>query len=433
MNPIQAIRTAIESHGLIPEGTKVVAGVSGGADSMALMHAFHQLSIPVTIAHLNHRLRGNESDNDAAFVRQIADELGVPAVFKSVDVKALAAETGASIEMAARQARHDFFSEFGEATIALAHHADDQIETFFLKLARGAGPEGLSGMPYVQRIGSLRLIRPLLDLRRSALVEWLEANNYTWREDTSNADEAFLRNRIRHTILPLLEDELNPNIRNTIRRTMNILQQENGWMDGMLKGVSIDEMADLPRAAQRRLLRKWLFEQGITDAGFDTVEQIRTLIEQGEGSSCCTLNERKRVVVEYGRPRLEHTDRPPDEAIWSVQIETGIGWKKDPADGIGELPAEASFDAERVGTSPISVRTFQPGDRMEPMGMTGSRKLQDIFTDLKIPRAQRNSIPVVICRGAIIWLPGYRIDRSWAVQGDQGKSVTVRIEQKATP
>ncbi|VGO21382.1 tRNA lysidine(34) synthetase TilS [Pontiella sulfatireligans] len=414
----ETIRAAIGRHGLIPDGMNLVVGVSGGADSVALAHALHQLEIPFTIAHLNHQLRGAASAADERFVR----ELGFPAEVKSVDVRKLAEETGLSIEMAARQARHEFFAEFDNAVIALAHHADDQAETFILKLARGAGTEGLGGMPFSQRIGPVRLIRPMLNIPRAEILQWLESNQFKWKEDASNSDEAFLRNRVRHTILPLLEKELNPNIRETILRTMNILREENDWMEAMQ-----DQSQSL--AARRRQLRQWLFENGAAEAGFDAVEKILALIDSGEGTTVFELNNRQRVVVEYGKPRFEEGCSQPQPAQWTLSTEKGTGWRPDHGKGAGELPAEASFNAGKIGGSPIEVRNWQPGDRMAPLGMEGTRKLQDILTDQKIPRAQRESIPVVVCRGEIIWIPGYRTARGWKVEGANGKSVHVRIEQ----
>ncbi|MCK4565637.1 MAG: tRNA lysidine(34) synthetase TilS, partial [Verrucomicrobia bacterium] len=181
MNLATSIQNIIQKHGLIPEGTNVVVGVSGGADSVALLRALHQLDIPVTVAHLNHQLRGAESDADERFVRDLAEELGLPMVVKPADVRGLSETRGLSLEMAARQARHDFFAEFENSVIALAHHADDQTETFILKLARGAGTDGLGGMPFSQKIGPIRLIRPMLDIPRAAILQWLEENNFKWR------------------------------------------------------------------------------------------------------------------------------------------------------------------------------------------------------------------------------------------------------------
>jgi len=418
----KTIQKSIEHHQLIPAGAKVVVGVSGGADSVALARAFHSLGISFTAAHLNHQLRGAESDKDEDFVRN----LGFPVVVKSVDVRKLAAESGQSLEMVARQARHDFFAEFCEDTvIALAHHADDQAETFLLKLARGAGTEGLGGMAFSQTIGRLRLIRPMLNIPRSKILQWLKENQFTWREDASNSDEAFLRNRVRHTVLPMLERELNPNIRETILRTMDILRAENEWMEELEIGNWKLETG-VPLAVRRRGLRKWLFEQGVESVGFDAVEKILELMERGEGTTVFELNAQQRVVVEYGVPRLEWAGRQ-ESLPYELIIEKGTGWRKDLGNGAGSLPAEASVDAEMVGNAPITVRCFEPGDRMEPWGMEGSRKLQDIFTDQKIPRAQRSSIPVVVCRGEIIWIPGYRIARSWAVKSHHDAAVHLKI------
>ena len=427
MNIVETIREAIDRHNLIPAGENVIAGVSGGADSVALLRALHQLGIPITVVHLNHQLRGAESDADERFVHELTEELGLPLIAKSVDVQQLAETTRLSLEMAARMARHNFFSEFPNTVIALAHHADDQAETFILKLARGAGTEGLGGMSFTQTIGRLRLIRPMLGIPRTEILQWLEKNHFAWREDASNADETFLRNRVRHTILPLLGNELNPNIRETILRTMNILREENDWMDGMISDSRFP-IADLPIAARRRLLRKWLFDQGAEEVGFDAVEQILSLMDSGKGTTIFELNDRQRVVVEYGKPRFEEGEAPPLKASWKLSTESGTGWKKDHGKGVGILPAEASFDAEKAGENPITVRGSEPGDRMNPLGMEGSRKLQDIFTDQKIPRARRSSIPVVVCRGEIIWIPGYRIARGWEVIGPTGEAVHARIE-----
>jgi len=424
VNFTETIRKAIECHGLIPKGANVVAGVSGGADSVALLRALHQLNVPVTVAHLNHQLRGAESDRDERFVRELAEELELPIVVESADIR----KPGLSLEMAARQARHDFFAEFENSVIALAHHADDQVETFILKLARGAGSEGLGGMSFSQPIGPLRIIRPMLGIPRSEIIQWLKENGFEWREDASNSDETFLRNRVRHTILPLLEKELNPNFRETVLRTMDILREENVWMESFIADCRLPT-ADLPLAAKRRALRRWLFDHGAEGVAFDAVERILERMDAGEGTTIFELNDRQRVVVEYGRPRFEE-GTPSKKTSWELTTETGTGWRKDHGKGAGALPAEASFDADKVGNSSIEVRGIQPGDRIAPRGMEGSCKLQDILTDQKIPRAQRSSIPVVVCRDEIIWVPGYRTARGWEVPDASAKSVHVRIEQK---
>jgi len=206
---------------------------------------------------------------------------------------------------------------------------------------------------------------------------------------------------------------------------MDILRKEDEWITGLLDGLTLETCSAI--APRRRLLRKWLFENGAEGVDFNAVEQILSLMDSGSGSTSFELNDRQRVVVEYGRLRFEEGETPPLEASWTLSIEQGTGWERDHGEGAGILPAEASFDANKVGDAPITVRSFEPGDRIQPLGMEGSRKLQDIFTDQKIPRAQRSAVPVVVCRGEIIWIPGYRTARGWEVQGNNGKAVHVRI------
>jgi len=450
MTLVEQVGSALRASGYQP-GTPVIAAVSGGADSTALLHALYQLQVPLTVAHLNHCLRGNESDGDESFVRALANRLNLPMIGKSCDVKKLAEETGWSLEMAARQARLRFFADIAgdNALVALAHNADDQVETFLLKLARGAGSDGLGGMPLLQPMENYSIIRPMLGISRATIFQWLKEHNLKWREDSSNHDKRFLRNCIRHEILPLLEKRLNPDIRNTILRTMDILREETRWMESMIEGKTFRDR--LPIAARRRLLRKWLFEYNAENVTFGAVDKILSLIDGGKGTKVYELNSRQRVVVEYGQPRFQYMDtgspspnpnptgeispkqqnRDPEneQCPWRVFTETGTGWKKDHGKGAGILPAEASFDAKKIGNATLTVRRFRPGDRMKPLGMTGSRKLQDIFTDQKIPRARRTEIPVVECRGEIIWIPGYRTARGWEVPDPKAASVHIRIER----
>jgi len=431
MNFVEQVGSALLAGGT-HSGTAITAGISGGADSVALLRALHKLEIPLTVAHLNHQLRGAESDADEQFVRALAAELKLPMVGKSCDVKKLAEENRWSLEMAAREARHAFFGEIaGDAVIALAHNVDDQAETFILKLARGAGPDGLSGMPVFQTLEEFSIIRPMLGISRTEIIQWLEENGFDWREDASNRDDTFLRNRVRHEILPMLENRLNPDIKNTILRTMDIVRAENEWMETLLGEMKLEDISTLPLAAQRRVLRRWLFDNGADNVDFDAVEKILALMDSGEGTTVFELNGQQRVIIEYGKPRFQSLEEKfqPLENPWRIFTEVGTGWKKDHGRGAGILPAEASFDADKVGDAAIEVRHFRTGDRMKPLGMEGSRKLQDIFTDQKIPRAQRMEIPVVECRGEIIWIPGYRTARGWEVRGTDGKSLHIRIER----
>lgn len=403
MNLIEKVKAAIERGNLIPEGTRVVVGVSGGADSVALLHILYRLGYPLIAAHLNHCIRGAEADGDEAFVKALCKKLGVECVTQKTDVPALAKEKGISLEMAAREARHGFFRTFAPACIALAHHADDQLETFFLRAARGTGSSGLGGMRYSQKLAAMQLLRPMLGIRRAEIIQWLREEKIEWREDATNTDETIPRNIVRHQILPIL-GKLNARAAENLLRTMDILRGEDDFLSATAE-LEMDELHGQPKAVQRRIVQRWLFERGVIPT-FDAVEQVVLFSEKTSGTQFLDL-EGLRIVNEYGTLKTVDATPPPR---FSVRMEEGVG--------ILRGPWCASVSLAKVAGRKVTVRAAQPGDRMEPYGMEGSKKLQDIFTDLKIPKAQRENWPVVECGGEIIWLPGYRIARGWELLSD---------------
>ncbi|QHI69494.1 tRNA lysidine(34) synthetase TilS [Tichowtungia aerotolerans] len=450
MNLIEKVKAAIERENLIPEGTRVIVGVSGGADSVALLHILHRLGFNIIAAHLNHGIRGSEADADEQFVKDLCAKLNVECITQKIDVPALAQEKGISLEMAAREARHEFFrsqveGQKSKGVVALAHHADDQLETFFLRAARGTGLTGLGGMrsfqclentdaastschvvgqaslyseslclsdKQPQNIRSLQearptiqlmLIRPMLGIRKNEIFQWLETNKgagsacfqwleneeFEWREDASNSDETIPRNLVRHQILPTL-GKINARAAENILRTMEILRDEE----------------DHPEtAAVRRAARDRLIEFGVNPT-FDAVEQFIEFSQKTDGTSFLDL-EGVRLINEYGTLRVSTEDF---STLGKIRMEEGVG--------ILRGKWEASVSLEQIAGREVTVRTPRPGDRMNPYGMDGSKKLQDIFTDLKIPLAQRANWPVVECGGEIIWLPGYRIARGWELVSD---------------
>ena len=390
---LEKVRAAIEREGLIPPGSTVIVGVSGGADSVALLHILHRLGYSITAAHLNHFIRGAEADGDEAFVKALCKKLGIKCISAKADVPALAKEKGISLEMAAREARHDFFRslqpEVCGLRIALAHHADDQLETFFLRAARGTGPSGLGGMRSSQKLAAMQLLRPMLGIRRAEIIQWLEKEKIEWREDATNTDESISRNFIRHQLLPMF-GKLNDRAAENLLRTMDILRDEEDHPE---------------KAARRREIRDWLIGQGVTPT-FDAVEQVVSFSEKTSGTQFLDL-EGLRLVNEYGALRASTAIHP---SIGNIRMEEGVG--------ILRGPWCASVSLAKIAGREVTVRVAKPGDRMEPYGMEGSKKLQDIFTDLKIPKAQREQWPVAECGGEIIWLPGYRIARGWELSSD---------------
>ncbi len=281
-------------------------GVSGGRDSVALLHGLVSSGFRrLVVCHLDHGLRGEASTQDACFVRRLADVLKLPFEFGQADVSAVARRTKCSLETAAREARYRFFDEAASRrrcrTIFLAHHADDQVETFLFNLLRGAGPAGLGAMAAdsVRTFGRrrLRIIRPLLGVWRAEIEAYVQTHGLDWREDLTNADPSHAtRNRLRAEVLPVLERAMGREVRRALWRTADILGAEEAWMSTLLSAVgppsdrlSVRTLAALPVARQRRVLRAWLRARGVPDVGYDEIERVRALLDTADGPAKINL------------------------------------------------------------------------------------------------------------------------------------------------
>jgi tRNA(Ile)-lysidine synthase len=294
-------------------------GVSGGRDSVALLHWLVNLGYEkLIVCHLNHQLRGRSSDADARFVKGLARKYRLDSELGAVNVRALAAKQKISIETAAREARYKFFAETARRrrckTIFLAHHADDLVETFLINLFRGAGTAGLSGMRelstrQIDDVG-LAIVRPLLGVWRKEIASYLREHRIKFREDASNKNLNPLRNRIRHRIIPYLEKILGRNIRPSIWRAAAIASEEEAWIDHELPDssdieLSVVKLRALPVALQRRAIFKWLRSQNISEVGFDLVERVRSMVEPGAGPPKTNLPENRHVRRRAGKIFVE--------------------------------------------------------------------------------------------------------------------------------
>lgn len=416
----------------------LVVALSGGADSCALLNLLISLpgfNLKLVAAHLNHCLRGNESDGDEDFCCKLAADYGIPFETCRMDVKALAQSSGLNLEDAGREARITFLDlvskKYNATAIVTAHHSDDQAETVLMRLLRGSGMSGLAGMRYRNQRG---YIRPLLNISRVQIEQYLEELGLTWREDASNLDTSFLRNRIRHELLPLLE-LYNPTIRQRLIATAAILSDEdllleslaelavkNSWQrDFNVFGCRCATLKAHPIALQRRILRQAFKELAgnLEQLGLEHIEAIRQLLDSPRPNAQISLPQNIKAVREYERILLRINQEPALLDATELIIATA-GIYQLPTGGVLEvriypvpidvhgLPVDsACFDLDKLPL-PWLTRTFRSGDRLQPFGMSGQKKVKNIFIDLKIPLSKRKQIPLIFCGEDLIWIAGLR-------------------------
>ena len=465
---LRRIVQTIAERDLIRPGDHIVAGCSGGADSVALVHALWflqtRLNFHLSVAHLHHGLRGKSADADARLVDALCARLGLPLIMEKVSVRAVKAQRGGSVEMAARAARHDFFRRVLEQTgadaIALAHHRNDQAETVLMRLLSGSGLEGLGAMDYrAEPSPGVTVIRPLLDATRDQITAFLTKHKLAWREDATNRDPAMLRNRIRHRILPSLAREGFPQVVNALARLSDVVREETNLASAQTRRrrlpghgdpLPVKRLASVSIAEQRRFIRAWLADvpSGARALDFQTTEKIRALVRDGatgtvpmgRGASVSRVGE-ALVFRIAASPALRApapltpvalavpgvTDVPGTP--WSVCVTATRGFRRS-AVSVGTIPCEVYLRREAGKTPPLMIRARRPGDRFTPTGMPGTVTLKDLFIDHKIPVSQRSLVPVLVAGDDVVWVAGHRVDARWAVPGGNAPSWRVRIEQK---
>ncbi len=433
---VSRVERAIRHENLFKPGDTLVVALSGGADSTALLDLLSRLpgyNLRLVVAHLNHRLRGAESYADEEFCRGLAARYAVPFEVRRIDVKDLASTDRLNLEDAGRRARIAFFDEirsaYGATAVVLAHHADDQAETVLMRLLRGSGMTGLSGMAYRNARG---YVRPLLEISRLEIEAYLRGQGIVWREDASNSDTVYLRNRVRHELLPLLET-YNPAIRSCLGATASIISgdevllcelTEQAVADVHLAGdgdgelvCDIAKLRSLSTPLLRRVLR-YLFMQvagTLESVSLSHIDAICDMIISDRPNSMVTLPHEVTPVREYDHLIWRLGKRAGRDTDYELLI-PGPGCYQIPSGGslTVELTDKAAFPPES-GTMyidrtkapfPWLVRTFRPGDRMTPFGMSGRKKIKDIFIDRKIPISERKQIPLLWCGDDLIWIPG---------------------------
>lgn len=455
----------------------LVVGVSGGPDSLALMMLLQELDWNLLIAHLNHQLRPIANEEEEG-VRTWSIEMGYAFISKRIDVAAYAKENALTIEEAARHCRYRFL--FGEAAksqakaVLVAHTADDQAETVLMRLLRGAGSRGLSGMRMVslpnQWSNTIPLVRPLLAIWRSQILEYLSQKGMEPFIDQSNFDLAYTRNRIRNNLLPVLE-KYNPSIRKLLWQTAQLLadeeevlkgQEELAWkgtiqvLGSDVIGINLSQFRNLPQAMRRRLIRRayqCLYPSGATLEFLQVEEIVNALLSHRVMQRRINKLLNCYVDMEYGYltkssarpphcgfPQLRDQETlilPESGALplnerWLLHIEQVVGQPYIEMRKSAGHDFEAWLDFE-VCKNGLFIRTPRPGDRFAPLSMGGqTAKLSDIFINRKLPQWLRKTYPLV-CNGTeILWLPGYTISHSARLTPDSQAAVHLRLLQHIT-
>jgi tRNA(Ile)-lysidine synthase len=444
---LQRVEQDILNRHLLKRSQPVLVAVSGGLDSMALLKILHALSArhnwKLAVAHFNHLLRGRSSDADEKLVRQTAAALKLPFVVVRADVRGFAKKSKLSIEMAARKLRHEFFVRAARerkiSVVALAHHADDQVELFFLRALRGAGGEGLAGMKWRSPSpvdGKTMLVRPLLGTTKAELREFARENKIHFREDATNARLDVPRNRVRNELLPLLRRRYQPALTRTILRLMEIVGAEadfvseaaRQWMtkagrDGppgrpRTPQRGVPTFAKLPVSVQRRGLQLQLAELGVA-VDFERVEQLRrstdVFISVGPDFSIArdaagrvSLRAQTPVTFKINELAVNLAGRAVGVSFAGVQFHWSFENTKS-AVHLNRRAGREFFDADKVGGR-ITLRHWRAGDRFQPIGLKSAVKLQDLFTNQKIPPARRRELIVAeAANGRIFWVEHLRM------------------------
>lgn len=445
----------INHHGLISPGEAVIVAVSGGPDSMALLDILYRLSsgkhFSLAVAHLNHQLRP-EAEPEEEFVRQRCRDYDLPCHVRRVDVQKAARQARKGLEEAARECRYAFFRELlvslGAQRVATAHHRNDQAEGVLFNLLRGAGVKGLRGMLPAQG----PFIRPFLCLNREEITLYLQENGLPFCVDASNSDVHFTRNRIRHRLLPFLEQEFNPRTVDTLNQLADIARQENDYLEAECariwplvlqeedqNTISLDaeQLIKLHPALQRRLLLRALERSGGAGGwSLGDVERARALLEKGGSSKQVqpgkgiTVRKSYRSLafqkqVEKTRPFSYQVPIPGSIFVSELGETFSFTVQARPVD-MSTRGGELYLDYDRLPPE-LLLRSRQSGDRLQPRGMTGHKKLKDLFIDMKVTRGERERVPILASPGGDIYaLLGLRVAAPAAVQADTGRVLVIK-------
>ena len=439
----------INDNRLFESTDQVLLAVSGGLDSVAMAELFHRVNQPFAIAHVNFTLRASDSDEDAIFVENMAKRYGVPFHLARFDTMTFAKERGLSVQMAARELRYTWFArllqEYAYSCLATAHHKNDVLETLLLNLTRGTGLAGLHGI----RIRQNQIVHPLLFATREQLAAYVTEEGLVYREDSSNANDKYARNRIRHQVVPVL-NELNPGLWQTLPRTVERLRAaevlmraelDRSWqaiaeVQGEKIMLPTEKLLALPELAFR--LMEWLAPMGFTT---DQARQIAHMLTKSAGQ--VSQSATHRVVHERAGLLLEALS---EQAVvdflvtdWSNKV-VEVSETHELIIEVMDKPAEfapfpepmvAVLDADRL-VFPLHIRLWKQGDKLRPLGLKGHKLVSDLLNDLKLSRTEREQTIVLLSGDEIAWVVGRRIDHRFRITAQTRRIARFSYNKKWT-
>jgi len=450
------VKATLKNHRLLKFGDRILVSVSGGPDSVVLLAVLYELrdnfKWNLAVAHINHKLRGKESDKDLEFVKNLAAKYGLKFHSNSFNTKKFAREHKLSLEDAARQIRYDFLEKTAQKIkadkIALGHTQNDQAETVLMRLFRGAGTLGLSGIP----IKRGKFIRPLLETSREEVLKYLKEKKVPYRIDKSNLSDSFLRNRIRHKFLPWLKKEINPEIISTLSRTATILNEIDQYLDketekffGKLTQTSKNKIlinrqrfSKLENIFKKNLVRySWTkLTAEIYPLEFKQVERVLGLSEANQvgkrvnlkNGYWAELNSKHLVIFKKQPNKYKISVKFPGEfKLNGYNLKARIIERKQLPDRVRTGSENSAYlDLEKL-KSPLHLRGFLPGDKFKPLGMKGNQKLSDFFVNSKIPRHKREEILLLTSKKKIAWIVGQRISDEFKITNKTKKVLALQF------
>jgi len=458
------VKQTIRDFGMITPGEHVVVAVSGGADSTALLACLNTLSrimrLTLTAAHLNHCIRGPEGDADAEFTRQLCETLKIPCIMETIDVKKLAEDSGENLEACARRVRYDFLHRAARRVdagkIAVGHNRNDQAETVIFRFLRGSGIEGFSAVRPVLDDG---VVRPLIDCRRGLICRYLEDKNIPWREDSTNSELHYARNRIRLELIPYLEKNFNPRIIDTLARETGIARETWDFIESQARaalsslraeteeGISLDAagLLRLHPALQKQVLRLALKEglDSPKNIGAVHIENLLALCEKRTGGGTTRLAGGIMGIRSFDRLLLQkHQPKQAADYSYSLSfpgelhipeigalfrfsiIRRSAAIKTD-----RENRCRAMLDIVALPES-LTIRSRRPGDRY---GGENHRKVKKMLIDAKIPIDRRAALPMLSAGGVVVWIPGFRPARGYEAQPESDAYLLAEMAEMKFP